>query len=350
MLVSFRWLQELCPVDADVAEVAHRISLAGLEVEAMEEKGANLSGVVIAEVRAKSPHPKRDKLTIVTVFDGEDEHQVVCGASNVPEPGGRILFARSGAVLPNGMEIGPRKLGGVESNGMICSETELEIGLEAEGIFVVDADNGALPGTGVADALDLHDVILDVGLTPNRPDCLGHVGIAREIGVLFGTGYQPRKAAGPSRTFAAGSSFQPGQPTTKLTSLWDTESEPIAAPKLPEISIEIVDGDRCPRYGAALVSGVKIASSPFWLRYRLHNLGLRALSNVVDATNLILLEWGHPIHGFDLARLSGSKIVVRRAAAGEKMATLDGVERTFTDDDLLICDGEGPVALAGVMG
>ncbi|NOQ82465.1 MAG: phenylalanine--tRNA ligase subunit beta [Myxococcales bacterium] len=350
MLVSFRWLQELCPVDADVAEVAHRISLAGLEVEAMEEKGANLSGVVIAEVRAKSPHPKRDKLTIVTVFDGEDEHQVVCGASNVPEPGGRILFARSGAVLPNGMEIGPRKLGGVESNGMICSETELEIGLEAEGIFVVDADNGALPGTGVADALDLHDVILDVGLTPNRPDCLGHVGIAREIGVLFGTGYQPRKAAGPSRTFAAGSSFQPGQPTTKLTSLWDTESEPVAAPKLPEISIEIVDGDRCPRYGAALVSGVKIASSPFWLRYRLHNLGLRALSNVVDATNLILLEWGHPIHGFDLARLSGSKIVVRRAAAGEKMATLDGVERTFTDDDLLICDGEGPVALAGVMG
>ena len=350
MLVSFRWLQELCPVDADVAEVAHRISLAGLEVEAMEEKGHNLSGVVIAEVRAKSPHPKKDKLTIVTVFDGEDEHQVVCGASNVPGPGGRILFARSGSVLPNGMEIAPRKVGGVESNGMICSEAELEIGADADGIFVVDAENDALPGAGVADALDLHDIILDVGLTPNRPDCLGHVGVAREIGVLFGTGYKPRKAAGPHRTFAAGASFEAGQPTTKLTPIWDTDSDTVDTPELPSVSVEIADGDRCPRYGAALVSGVKVAPSPFWLRYRLHNLGVRALSNVVDATNLILLEWGHPIHGFDLGRLGGSKVVVRRAADGEKMATLDAVERSFIADDLLICDGNGPVAIAGVMG
>ena len=268
MLVSFRWLQELCPVDADVAAVAHRISLAGLEVEAMDEKGGNLSGVVIAEVRAKSPHPKKDKLTLVTVFDGEDEHEVVCGAPNVPEPGGRILFARSGAVLPNGIEIAPRKVGGVESNGMICSEAELEIGTDAEGIFVVDSDAGALPGTSVADALDLHDVILDIGLTPNRPDCLGHVGIAREIGVLFGVGYTPRKAAGPQRTFAAGGSFQSAEPTSKLTPLWDAESETVDTPELPAISIEIANGDRCPRYGAALVSGVKVAPSPFWLRYR----------------------------------------------------------------------------------
>ncbi len=350
MLVSFRWLQELCPVDADVAEVAHRISLAGLEVEAMVEKGANLDGVVIAEVRAKAPHPKKDNLTLVTIFDGEDEFEVVCGASNVPEPGGRVLFARSGAVLPNGMEIAPRKVAGIESHGMICSEAELEIGTDAEGIFVVDPDNATLPGVGVADALDLRDVILDVGLTPNRPDCLGHVGIAREIGVLFGRGYKPRKAAGPHRTFAAGASFQPGEPTTKLTPLWDTDSETIPTPELPGVSVEIVDGDRCPRYGAALVSGVKVAPSPFWLRYRLHNLGLRALSNVVDATNLILLEWGHPIHGFDLATLAGSKVVVRCASEGEKMSTLDGAERTFTADDLLICDGGRPVAVAGVMG
>jgi phenylalanyl-tRNA synthetase beta chain len=350
MLVSFRWLQELCPVDADVAEVADRISLAGLEVEATDEKGANLPDVVIAEVRTKRPHPKKDKLTLVTVFDGEDEHEVVCGAPNVPEPGGRILFARSGAVLPNGIEIAPRKVGGIESNGMICSEAELDIGVDADGILVVDAANLALPGTGAADALDLHDVILDISLTPNRPDCLGHVGIAREIGVLFGVGYKPRKAAGPHRTFAAGGSFRSGEPTTRLTNLWDTEGETVDTPELPPISVEIADGDRCPRYGAALVSGVKVAPSPFWLRYRLHNLGLRALSNVVDATNLILLEWGHPIHGFDLARLGGSKVVVRRAAEGEKMATLDGVERTFTADDLLICDGDGPVAVAGVMG
>lgn len=350
MLVSFRWLQELCPVDADVAEVARRLSLAGLEVEAMEEKGANLAGVVIAEIRAKSPHPKRDKLTLVTVFDGEDELQVICGAPNVPEPGGRVLFARAGAVLPNGMEIGLRKIAGVESNGMICSEAELEIGTDAAGIFVVDPGTDALPGTSVADALDLHDVILDIGLTPNRPDCLGHVGIARELGVLFGQGFKPRKAAGPRRSFAAAGAFQAGEPTSKLAPLWDNESEAVDTPKLPAISLEIADGDRCPRYGAALVSGVRIAPSPFWLRYRLHNLGLRALSNVVDATNLILLEWGHPIHAFDLARLAGPKVVVRRAAEGEKMATLDEVERRFTEDDLLICDANGPVAVAGVMG
>ena len=350
MLVSYRWLQELCPVDANVAEVARRISLAGLEVEAMDEKGHNLAGVVVAEVRAKTPHPKSDKLTLVRIFDGEEELDVVCGAPNVPDPGGRILFARSGAVLPNGMQIAPRKVAGVESNGMICSEAELDIGSDADGIFVMDADAVALPGTPVADALDLRDFILDIGLTPNRPDCLGHVGIAREIGVLFGITYTPRKAAGPRETFAAGASFERSQATTDLVPLWDTDADGVDTPVLPEISVEIEAGDRCPRYGAALVSGVQVGPSPFWLRYRLHNLGLRALSNVVDATNLILLEWGHPIHGFDLHHLRGSKVVVRLAKEGEQMATLDGVERTFTADDLLICDAEHPVAVAGVMG
>ena len=350
MLVSYRWLQELCPVDADVAEVAERISLAGLEVEAMHEKGIGLDGVVIAEVRTKNVHPKHDKLTLVRLFDGEDELDVVCGAPNVPAPGGRVLFARPGAVLPNGMEIAPRKVGGIQSNGMICSEAELDIGTDAEGIFVLDAEQPALPGVPIADALDLRDVILDIGLTPNRPDCLGHVGIAREVGVLFGVKYAPRRAAGPGRTFPAGGSFEAGQPTTNLDPLWDGDAATVETPELPAVSVEIDDGERCPRYGAALVSGVQVGPSPFWLRYRLHTLGLRALSNIVDATNLILLEWGHPIHGFDLHRLRGSKVVVRLASEGETMATLDGIERTFTADDLLICDGEGPVAVAGVMG
>jgi phenylalanyl-tRNA synthetase beta chain len=350
MLVSYRWLQELCPVDADVNEVAHRVSLAGLEVEAMEEKGGGLDDVVIAEVRSKAPHPKRDKLTLVRVFDGENELHVVCGASNVPEPGGRVLFARPGASLPNGMQIEPRKVGGVESNGMICSEAELDIGADADGIFVVGTEHDALPGTPVADALDLRDVILDIGLTPNRPDCLGHVGIAREIGVLFGVPYTPRKAAGPRQVFAAGAAFEASQTTTELGPLWDSQGDTVDTPALPSVTVDIADADRCPRYGAALVSGVVVGPSPFWLRYRLHNLGLRALSNVVDATNLILLEWGHPIHGFDLRELRGAKVVVRLAEEGETMATLDGVERAFTADDLLICDGEGPVAVAGVMG
>ncbi len=350
MLVSYRWLQELCPVEADVTEVARRISLAGLEVEAMEEKGGNLAGVVIGEVRAKRRHDKRDNLTIVRVFDGEDELEVVCGAANVPEPGGHILFARPGAVLPNGVEIAPRKVGGVQSSGMICSEAELDIGADAEEIFVLDADDPSLPGASVADALELRDVIFDIGLTPNRPDCLGHIGIARELGVLFGNPYRPRKAAGPRLTFPAGSAFAKDQPVVPLSPLWDTGAKRVEAPELPEISVQIRNGDRCPRYGAALVVGVQVARSPFWLRYRLHNLGLRALSNVVDATNLILLEWGHPIHGFDLERLRGSRVEVRLAKGGETMATLDEIERTFTSDDLLICDGEGPVAVAGVMG
>jgi phenylalanyl-tRNA synthetase beta chain len=350
MLASFRWLRELCPVEADVGEVARRLSLAGLEVEAMERKGDLLVDVVMAEVRGKRPHPDRDKLTLVHVFDGEDEHEVVCGAPNVPDPGGRVLFARSGAVLPGGMRIEPRKVGGVQSHGMICSEDELGIGVDAEGIFVVGDEHEALPGTPVADALDLHDVIFDISLTPNRPDCLGHVGIAREMGVLFGAPYEPRRAAGPRHSFSTGGSFQVREPTTQLTPFWDSQGEKVAVPKLPRIAVEILDGDRCPRYGAALVSGVEVGPSPFWLRYRLHNLGFRSLSNIVDATNLILLEWGHPIHGFDLDRLRGSKVVVRLAHQGEQMPTLDGVERTFTADDLLICDGEGPVAVAGVMG
>ncbi|MEM7434896.1 MAG: phenylalanine--tRNA ligase subunit beta [Myxococcota bacterium] len=350
MLTSFRWLQELSAVEADVHEVARRITQAGLEVEAIEERGAGLAEVVVAEVRGRAPHPKRDKLTLVTVFDGDAEHEVVCGAPNVPEAGGRVLFARPGAVLPNGMEIQPRKVGGVESSGMICSETELDIGSDEEGIFVVDATFDALPGTPVADALDLHDYILDIGLTPNRPDCLGHIGIAREVGVLFDTAYKARKLAGPAKTFVAGAAYEASQPTADLTKLWDNGASPIEVRGLPPVSVHIADGDRCPRYGAALVSGVTVRESPFWLRYRLHNLGLRALSNVVDATNLILLEWGHPIHGFDLRKLREGRVEVRLATDGETMATLDGVERTFTTDDLLICDGVGPVAVAGVMG
>jgi len=350
MLTSLRWLRELCPFEEDVQEVAERITQAGLEVEGIEEKGHRLSSVVVAEVRSKSPHPKRDNLTLVTVFDGEAEHEVVCGAPNVPDSGGRVLFARRGALLPNGIEIGLRKVGGVESSGMICSEAELEIGSDADGIYVFDTGQRALPGTDAAEALDLHDFILDIGLTPNRPDCLGHVGIAREVGLLLGVPFRPRKAAAPTQTFTARKSFATDQPIADLGALWEAGSEEVSVDGIAPVTVEIVDGDRCPRYGAALVSGVGIAESPFWLRYRLHNLGLRSVSNVVDATNLILLEWGHPIHGFDLARLRGSKVVVRLARDGETMATLDDVERRFTSDDLLICDGEGPVAVAGVMG
>ncbi|RLB45255.1 MAG: phenylalanine--tRNA ligase subunit beta [Deltaproteobacteria bacterium] len=322
MLASYNWLVELTGVTASPREVADKLTGGGLEVEAFETRGEGLDSVVIAEVRSKTKVPDKDKLSHVVVFDGEGEVDVICGAANVPDPGRRVLFARVGSVLPNGMEIGERKLGGVLSRGMICSEVELEIGTGAEGIFVVPADIEAAPGTPIADALGLRDTIFELGLTPNRPDGLGHIGLARDVAVHFGQTFTPPAPPEPARR-------------------GDGELG---------VSIEVADADRCPRYGAGLVRGVTLGPSPFWLRYRLHCLGLRAIHNVVDATNYVLLEHGHPTHAFDQASVRKRAIVVRLATDGEKMTTLDEVERTLTADDLLICDGEGPVAVAGVMG
>jgi phenylalanyl-tRNA synthetase beta chain len=327
MRASYNWLRELTGVDAPAGEVADQLTAAGLAVDAVQAHGEGLDGVVVAEVRSQRAHPKRDHLSLVTVFDGEGEHEVVCGAPNVPDAGGRVLFARVGARLPGGLVIEPRKIGGVASAGMICSEAELEIGSDGDGILVLGPDEPGVPGQPVADALGLRDSILELDLTPNRPDCLGHVGIAREVALLFGG--QLRLPGAAELDCAPGTVDLPGE---------------------GEVRVDIADAGRCPRYGAALVTGVQVAPSPFAVRHRLHLLGVRALSNLVDATNLILLEWGHPIHGFDLQRVRGRRIEVRLARAGEQMATLDGVTRTFTQDDLLICDAEGPVAVAGVMG
>jgi len=322
MKASYQWLKELTGVDASPAEVAERLTAGGLEVEALEARGEGLDSVVIAEVRSKEKVPDKDKLSKVVVHDGTGLVEVICGAPNVPEPGGRILFARVGSVLPNGMEIGERKLGGVLSRGMICSEEELDIGAGAAGIFIVPDAIDAAPGTPIADALSLRDTIFEIGLTPNRPDALGHIGIARDLALHCSVPFEPPAPKTPER-------FEDGE---------------------LGVAIEIADPERCPRYGAGLVRNVSMGPSPFWLRYRLHCLGLRAIHNVVDATNYVLMEHGHPTHAFDLRKVRGQKIVVRLAGSGEKMATLDEVERTFTDDDLLICDGEGPVAVAGVMG
>ena len=322
MRASWRWLCELSGVDVAAGEMAERLTGAGLEVESVTAVGGGLPRVVVAEVRAASKVPERDKLTLVRVFDGESEYDVVCGAPNVPAPGGRVVLAQVGATLPGGLAIAERKLGGVVSRGMICSEVELEIGAGEAGIIVLGDETAARPGTPVVEALALRDFALEIGLTPNRPDCLGHVGLAREVALLHGVPFRAPVPPAPPRI----------------------------AERPPEADVEILDPDRCPRYGAALIAGVTIAPSPFWLRYRLHVLGLRSIHNVVDATNLVMMEHGHPTHAFDLARVGGSRIVVRAAREGEQMKTLDGVLRTFTADDLLICDAEHPVAVAGVMG
>lgn len=321
MLASYNWIKELSGLDVSPEEVASIFNRVGLEVEGVKEFGAGLDHVVVAEVRSMRPHPSADKLRLVTVFDGEAEAEIVCGAPNVPEPGRKVILAKLGAVLPGDFRIVPRKIRGVESAGMLCSESELGIGEGGEGIFVFDADCEVAPGTALIDALPIRDTIFELGLTPNRPDALGHLGLARELCLALGKPFE--------------------LPAIEL---------PAARAERPAFEVEIRDADRCPRYGAAFLLGAEVRPSPFWLRYRLYTLGQRSLSNLVDATNLVMLEWGHPIHGFDLQKLEGKKIIVRRAEEGETLEGLDGVERELTEDDLLIADANRGVAYAGVMG
>jgi phenylalanyl-tRNA synthetase beta chain len=320
MLASYQWLKTLSGVSLSADEVADTFNRVGIEVESITRYGEGLDRVVVAEVRGMRPHPEADKLRLVTVFDGESELEVVCGAPNVPEPGRKVIFAKLHATLPGGFVLTPKSIRGVESQGMLCSESELAIGDGGHGIFVFDEDAPHVPGTLVADALSLRDVVFELGITPNRPDALGHVGLARELCLATGTRFE----------------LPPIEPATTGA--------------VPAATVRVDDAERCPRYGAAVLAGVKVRPSPFWLRYALFKLGVRSLGNLVDATNLVMLEWGHPIHGFDLEKLRGGAIVVRRATEGERMPTLDGVERAFTSDDLLICDAERPVAIAGVMG
>jgi phenylalanyl-tRNA synthetase beta chain len=323
------------------------LTAAGIEVESTREHGAGLARVIVAEVRSMRPHPKRDKLRLVTVFDGQGEQEVVCGAPNVPAASGRVVLAQLGATLPGGLVIAERELAGVTSRGMLCSEKELDAGSAESGILVLDAESKARPGQLASEALGLRDTVFELSLTPNRPDCLGHVGLARELCVLFDAKFALPKPPAVQRLARAATGQWPQREQVFDLGLGPAHE---ADSGFDPVRVDIEAKDRCPRYGAALVSGVHIGPSPFWLRHRLHMLGLRPLSNVVDATNYLLMLFGHPLHAFDYAQLRDSRISVRLARPGEKMRTLDGAERALTPDDLLICDGQGPVALAGVMG
>jgi phenylalanyl-tRNA synthetase beta chain len=351
---SYRWLRELTGVDVSPVEMAEALTRLGLEVEELQPCGHGLEHVVVAEVRGAERVPDKDKLRLVSVFDGEKERQVICGAPNVPGAGGRVLLALPGARLPNGMEIAERRVGGVVSSGMLCSETELAIGADPSGILVLgDIDEGR-PGQAATDALALEDVIFEIGLTPNRPDCLGHLGLAREVAAAFSVPFAPPPADVPANVLKAPTESGPSSLnllTGGGSASIDTLTLVDADPRFPTtVPVTIADPERCPRYAAAVLHRVKVRRSPFWLRYRLHCLGVRSIDAVVDVTNLVLFEHGHPIHAFDLRKIRGDRIEVRLAREGERMVTLDEVERVLTDDDLLICDGEGPIALAGVMG
>jgi phenylalanyl-tRNA synthetase beta chain len=322
-----RWLQELVPgLTHSAAEVAERLTHAGLEVESSREIGPGLEPIVVAEVRKIEPHPSRSGLRLVTVNRGEGhEQRVVCGAANVPDPGGQVFLAPLGTVLPAiGITLTAREIAGVTSEGMLVSEAELGLAEESEGIIVLDPKTHA-PGTSLHSAEpEANDVIFEIGVTPNRPDALGHVGVARDVAALFSLPFSVPQATKGAR-----------EANAKLSDLCNIENQ---------------DTERCPHYAAGAVLDVQVGPSPAWLRWRLSKLGVRAISNAVDVTNLLLLGWGQPLHAFDLDRVRGAKIVVRRARSGEPFTTLDGVERKLDADDLVICDGEGPSALAGVMG
>ncbi len=327
MKASVHWLRSLLPgLAVPDVEIADRFTRAGLEVEAISRFGTGLDAVVVAKVLDVQPHPSRPNLQIVQVDAGTSgAASVVCGAPNVPSAGGLVCLAPIGARLPAlNLTIAARDFAGVPSAGMLCSETELGIGEDASGIVVLEPSTAA-PGAPLPNAVPACvDTILEIGVTPNRPDALGHIGLARDLAATLKLPFSPPRADGPVRV---------GQGTIE-----------------DRIAIELRDFERCPHYGALIVDNVTIGLSPLWLRLRLSALGVRPVSNIVDITNLLMLEYGHPMHAFDLDLIRGARIIVRRAEQGEKMRTLDGVERALDQDDLLICDAAGPVALGGVMG
>jgi phenylalanyl-tRNA synthetase beta chain len=319
MLISLKWLRSLVDCDAPPDEIANRLTMAGLEVEAIESHHFGLERVVAGRIQSIKNHPTVDHLKICEVQGSEQTYNVVCGAANVAE-GQIVPLALDGACLADGAGIRSAEIHGVLSQGMICSERELGLGEDPSGIMILASH--LVPGTPLAEALELDDVVLDIGITPNRADCLSVVGVAREVAALFGVPWSP-----PSITLE-----ENGPPVETLS------------------SVTIEDPDLCPRYAARVVQNITIKTSPLWLRQRLEAQGVRAINNIVDVTNYVMLELGQPLHAFDYHRLDGHRIVVRRAHSKETFVTLDGDKHELQENMLLICDASRGVALAGIMG
>ncbi len=325
MHISTEWLGEFVELPS-LQEICERLLSAGVEVEEISDPASCVQGVVVAEITGIEPHPDADKLSVCQVFDGVQIHQVVCGAANVAV-GLRVAYAKSGAVLPGGVTIGRKPVRGVPSAGMLCARSELGLVLGASdksaGIWELPAQ--VTLGASVFAECPVSPTLV-LGLTPNRPDLLSHVGVARELGA------------------ATGKRLRPGK--------WRLTEKGPDVGTLARVVVEDTVG--CKRYAARVVRGVKVGPSPRWLRERLERVGQRSINNVVDATNYVLFEMGQPLHAFDLSRLgveAGCPTVhVRRAQAGEKLRTLDGVDRVLGTEDLVVADPDRVLALAGVMG
>ncbi len=322
MKVSLKWLKEYVDINLPLADLAEKLTMAGLEIKGVEVIGGNWENVIVGRIVAINPHPNADRLTLPTVDLGTEQATVVCGAPNL-RVGDKVVFARVGAQLIDGhtgqaVVLKSAKIRGVVSSGMVCSEKELGISDRHEGIMVLS--ESAPVGIPLTDYLG--DAVLNIEVTPNRPDCLCVIGIAREIAALTGQSLHI-----PEITYD------------------ETES-----PIDQQIAVEILAPDLCPKYCASLTTGVKIAESPAWMQQRLLACGMRPISNIVDITNYVMLEYGQPLHSFDYHAIMGKKIIVRKAAEGERIITLDGVERVLSSDTLVIADERRAVAVAGVMG
>jgi phenylalanyl-tRNA synthetase beta chain len=334
MKVLWSWLLELCDLDnqPSAEDGARALTRGGLEIEGMTNLGAGFTGVVVAEVVAKEPHPQAEKLTLVDVITerGGAATRVVCGANNVPVPGRKVLWAQVGATLPvaggGTITLGAKPVKGIVSPGMLCAEDELGLGDDHAGIIVLDEDDRTALGAPAQRALGLDDWMLEVNAPANRGDVLGHLGVARELVAML-----------------RGRLVLPDVDLSELAEL-------SGAGARPAFQVAITDPAACPRYTARVIDGLRVAPSPRRIAQRLRGVGVRPISNLVDVTNYVMFELGQPLHAFDAQTLTGGTIGVGPAGDGEKFTTLDGIVRTLLPGDLMIRDGQRGIALAGVMG
>ena len=319
MKVPVSWLKQYVDFEDSLEGLSDKLTFSGVEVEGIETVGGGLEDLIVGEVRTVEKHPNADRLSLCRVFDGTEEHQVVCGAPNVVA-GMKTAFAPVGSVLPGDFKLKKAKIRGVESFGMLCAEDELGLSESHDGIMVLNPDSA--PGTPLTTLIGPPETVFELEITPNRPDCLSLIGLAREVAALYETSLS--KSA--------------------------TEHVKSTAEVAAEVSVSVEDAEDCPRYTARVLHNIKIKPSPDWMQRRLTLSGIRPINNVVDITNYVLLETGHPLHAFDKTLVKDGQIIVRRAQPGERMTTLDGIERELDENILVIADANAPIALAGVMG
>ena len=321
MLISLNWLKQYIDLDGiEINEMENALTMIGQEVEKIEVLGENLENVVTAQIIEKEMHPDSDHLTICKVDNGKEILQIVCGAPN-HKAGDKVVLAQVGAKLAPDFVIKKGKIRGVESNGMLCSEEELNIGKDSDGIMILPEDTPV--GVPMKEYLGINDTVFELEITPNRPDCLSHIGIARELGA-----YYNKEVKYPSFAINSESSEKTAE----------------------NISVEIEDSNLAKRYVARIIKNVTVKESPKWLKERVESIGIRSINNIVDASNFIMMELNQPNHTFDLDKIEGGKIVVRAGHENEKLVTLDEQERELNSEDIVISDGVKAVALGGVMG